>query len=73
MTPTPKLRFVERFHRTGIDGSGITTGVKLRILQQWWEDKTIALMVYRVDADGNSLPPLLKGEWRDIPLENEHE
>lgn len=67
MTPTPKLRFVERKDFTD-DAANPRT---LRILQQWWEDKTIALLVYRVDADGNSLPPLLKGEWRDVPLEAE--
>lgn len=70
MTPTPRLRFVEReFSRDGgftqkdeeIDG--IRTGRMIpatrtvRILQQWWEWK--------------HSPPLGDGEWRDVPVEKE--
>ena len=57
MTPTNKLRFVERFHQTGMDGSGVATGVKVRILQQWWEWE----VTY----------PTVSGEWRDVPIEKE--
>lgn len=61
MTPTNKLRFVERFHQTGMDGSG-ATGVKIRILQQWW---TVT----------GTLPEFQHqyGEWRDVPIEKENQ
>jgi hypothetical protein len=55
MTPTPKLRFVERDFFVGLHE--VKT---FRILQQWWEDKSTD-MYY---PDGN-------GEWRDVPLEKE--
>ena len=57
MTPTPKLRFVERdsFSR---NGEHFAMPVKIRILQQWWAIK----------RDGQITPT---GEWRDIPMEKE--
>lgn len=65
MTPTPKLRFIQRdgpmmgFHK-GSDGSETTMHQKIRILQQWW---TVT----------GTLPELQDhfGEWRDVPLEAE--
>jgi hypothetical protein len=69
MTPTPKLRFVERVVPATIYGEGI--GKKVRILQQWWEDKNIVLAVHITDKDGNTLPSPNRGEWRDVPLEEE--
>jgi len=60
MTPTPKLRFVERVVPASIYGEGI--GKKVRVLQQWWEVENIT------DAVHNNI---LDGEWRDIPLEQE--
>lgn len=58
MTPTPKLRFVERVVPAPEHGEGI--GKKVRILQQWW---TVT----------GTEPEFQDhfGEWRDIPLENE--
>ena len=56
MTPTPKLRFVERDDETS------WTPKTVRILQQWWEpERNIIDMVA-----GKT-----QGEWRDIPLEKE--
>jgi len=56
MTPTPKLRFVERNKIIVNDqGSGAAT-TRVRILQQWWE--------YNSGAIPN-------GEWRDVPVEKE--
>lgn len=52
MNPTIKLRFVER----------VVNDIKVRILQQWWEDNQ-KCDIYR--ANGSP------GEWRDIPLEKE--
>jgi hypothetical protein len=59
MTPTAKLRFVERVVPAPEYGEGI--GKTARILQQWWEDGFGDL------ANGVTL----YGEWRDIPLETE--
>ena len=59
MTPTNKLRFVEReIHVTVEPMLNITTGKTIRILQQWWA----------VERDGQITPT---GEWRDIPVEKE--
>jgi hypothetical protein len=66
MTPTPKLRFVER-----VVPINETTGKRVHILQQWWEDKNIVLAVHITDKDGNTLPSPNRGEWRDVPLEKE--
>ncbi len=55
MTPTPKLRFVERVIAVpATDGVGRT----VRVLQQWWA----------VERDGQVTPI---GDWRDVPLEKE--
>ena len=63
MTPTPKLRFVERIIQFQIEPMTNTTmGKKVRILQQWWEpERNIIDMVA-----GKT-----QGEWRDVPLEEE--
>jgi len=58
MTPTPKLRFVERIIQFQIEPMTNTTmGKTVRILQQWWDN----------DIPGWNAP----GEWRDVPLETE--
>jgi hypothetical protein len=41
------------------------------ILQQWWEDSYVTLAVHVTDKDGNTLPSPSRGEWRDIPIEEE--
>ena len=58
MTPTNKLRFVERETETGRYDKYVVT-VKVKILQQWWA-KT---------PHGAYVPEV--GEWRDVPLEEE--
>ena len=69
MTPTFKLRFVERVEGVEQHDVKVTerhgTEVcyrpkKIRILQQWWEDRSTD-MYY---PDGN-------GKWLDIPVETE--
>ena len=56
MKPTPELRFIERHKELFIDpDTNISHGVKLRVLQQWWEP-----------TQWNA-----EGEWRDVPLEAE--
>jgi len=74
MTPTPKLRFVERVdgfeqydvkvtERHGTEVCYLPK--KVRILQQYWEDHN---RVLRVTQSGEGH---YAGEWRDIPLEKE--
>lgn len=64
MTPTAKLRFVERkieFDTGQItipDGLKVIGHHKIRVLQQWWA----------VERAGQITPT---GEWRDVPLEVE--
>jgi len=65
MTPTPQLRFVERVKITHIDNAGNATGTAIRILQQWWEVKTY------IHTNGELDGEIVKGEWRDVPLEKE--
>jgi len=64
MTPTPKLRFVEREIFVPFqDYKDVVQPKTVRILQQWWEGKT-----WNADKD-----QLLNGEWRDIAVENKHD
>lgn len=56
MTPTPKLRYVEREVRIYIC-EGIARCEQHKFLQQWY--------AYDIDY------PTEKGEWRDVPLEKE--
>ena len=64
MTPTPKLRFVERqIHIcTSPDGT-VSHGTMVRILQQWWEPERNLIDML---TEGKT-----HGEWRDVPLEKE--
>ena len=57
MTPTSKLRFVERF----VPVIGTNYGSTVRVLQQWWEDKEWF----------NQSTQQFNGEWRDVPVEKE--
>ena len=61
MTPTPKLRFVERDSYSRND-EHFREPHKIRILQQWWKVENVT------DALHNNV---IDGEWRDIPLEQE--
>ena len=60
MTPTPKLRFVERINPMYTQPDGSVIGNKIRILQQWWEGSEFDFIT------GQNA-----GEWRDVPLETE--
>ena len=73
MTPTPKLRWVEKqlenfeVDQVFAQGNFSYKPRKLRVLQQWWEDDGWK-HVNRFDADGK---PISIGEWKDIPCERE--
>ena len=62
MTPTPKLRFVERKDFT----EDVANPRTLRILQQWWEEILILDMGWGEIPVGKP-----QGEWRDVPIEKE--
>ena len=64
MTPTPKLRFVEREIQEPYEfelHKHIAITKRVRILQQWWEKKVWAHDDWVV----------IDSEWRDVPLEEE--
>jgi hypothetical protein len=69
MKPTNKLRFVRRSVPDPTFGENIS--VYKHILQQWWEDNTVVLAVHITDKDGNAVASPNRGEWRDIPIEEE--
>ena len=77
MTPTPKLRFVERKvyvskpAYTHENEGTFSELVKKTILQQWWEVGNMVLAIHVTDKDGNTLPSPNRGEWRDVLLEKE--
>ena len=69
MTPTPKLRFVERkvyvskpAYNTYENEGTFSELVKKTILQQWWKVEGITDALHHNVFDG---------EWRDVPLEEE--
>ena len=55
MTPTPRLRFVERNNKVILNGEEFDNW--RTILQQWY--------AYNINY------PTEKGEWKDVPLEKE--
>ena len=62
MQPTNKLRFIER--QVEINGDHKL----VRILQQWWAPNPVLAFVARF---GHAAHDFNKGEWRDVPLEQE--
>ena len=58
MSPTPKLRFVEREIEVHGDPKPV------RILQQWWATTKVYFGIVTAVSD-------TEGEWRDVPLETE--
>jgi len=60
MTPTNKLRFVNRKTQVFLGEDTFTYRI-IKILQQWWEAPTHD--TYYVDGN--------YGEWRDVEVENE--
>ena len=65
MTPTMKLRFVERGWRNAgpFVAGGPANREPVYVLQQWWEEL--------VKIQGFDCPEKYEtiGEWRDVPLE----
>lgn len=72
MTPTSKLRFVERDSYSH-NGEVFIHPHKETILQQWWEEPNILETSYKTDERGQPyIGYKYKGEWRDVPLEKEN-
>ena len=65
MTPTNKLRFVERKDFTDDPANPVTR----RVLQQWWE--TASGGTVNLGWGGEMAIGKVTGEWRDVPLEEE--
>ena len=61
MTPTPKLRFVERESHSR-NGEHFVMPFKIRVLQQLWMPTNEPYEEWLKVKDG---------EWRDVPLEKE--
>ena len=59
MTPTNRLRFVERHY----------PDATIRVLQQWWE--TASGGTLNLGWGGEIPIGEVTGEWRDVPLEEE--
>ena len=67
MTPTAKLRFVERKIQVPFQGrQDVHVKQVTRILQQWWMPTSTFS-----DGYGYQTVELEGGEWRDVPLEEE--
>jgi len=63
MTPTSRLRFVERTVQVPFeDYKNVTESKIVPILQQWWE-----LEQNIIDRAAGKT----QGEWRDVPIEKE--
>jgi hypothetical protein len=65
MTPTNKLRFVERDEIIGERHPMLRTSRTVRILQQFWEHPN------GKDAAGDMFK-MKMGTWRDVPVEKEN-
>ena len=64
MTPTPKLRFVEREIFVPFENyKDVVRPKTVSILQQWWDNP--------YDFGDDTGEPRVNGEWRDVPIEKE--
>jgi hypothetical protein len=63
MTPTNKLRWIEREHEVGLTGNMVHVET---VLQQWW-----APFHKFHDGFGYTEQELKGGEWRDVLIEKE--
>lgn len=72
MTPTNRLRFVERMVSEPVESfpdESVFRSVKRRILQQWWERPSMGTLSM---GFGDPIPiGEVHGEWRDVPIEQE--
>ena len=82
MTPTAKLRFVERsvpmhpfYKTTDAQGNLVQATQTYRVLQQWWiptcQEGCEEVIDYRLPTERWIKNVEGAGEWRDVPLEVE--
>jgi hypothetical protein len=64
MTPTPKLRWIEREHEVGLTGNMVHVET---VLQQWFVEPPITVNLDTGEMVGSY------GEWRDVPTHEERE
>jgi hypothetical protein len=62
MIPTAKLRWVDRLGGDGVKPVN-KDDMYVRVLQQWWSAQSLDLGFGTIEIG--------KGEWRDVPLEEE--
>ncbi len=68
MTPTPRLRFVEREVKLdpfimSIGNAGLRVTPAVQVLQQWW--------IEEMCPPWDAKPGSTHGMWRDVPVEKE--
>ena len=80
MTPTNKLRFVERIKietvnsECSLDKNAINITLRaptVKILQQWWEGFGSDTAINYAHPDAHKLSKNPPGEWRDVEVVNE--
>jgi hypothetical protein len=65
MTPTPKLRYVQRGAWMQVNNDNSVTEVRANItLQQWWKKNIASRYAAAILGEPG-------GEWRDVPIEKE--
>ena len=69
MQPTMKLRWVYKTRIIEKYPSGVKSGQKYKVLQQWWEEQRNEITPPPGIQPIFRSPP--RGEWRDIPIEVE--
>jgi len=62
MTPTAKLRWVDRLYGVGVLPADMEE-TYVRVLQQWWSAQSLDLEFGMIEIG--------KGEWRDVELGEE--
>ena len=62
MTPTAKLRWVDRLYGVGVLPAD-REETYVRVLQQWWSEQSLDLGFGTIEIG--------KGEWRDVELGEE--
>lgn len=67
MTPTAKFRWLERVEDVPISEIPFLRSERVRVLQQWWEDELPTIVAHGTDY----VETERKGEWRDIPVEEQ--
>lgn len=71
MTPTTKLRFVERTVTLRMITDTTLETQRMKILQQWWEGFGSDTAINYAHPDAHKLSKNPPGEWRDVEVVEE--